>query len=678
MASTTLPQTAPTLASARVAERGGVLRTIPIRWRILSIAILNTLAVLVVAAVVWDGARTLSGAWDDLNAARNADRLLISINSDIGRVQSQIHRYFTQPNQAVLDEIDRRRGELLQRLYWMGATGTSRTMDLVELSDTTQRFFAGFDELKNARAGIVKTYEQEVLRPAREMAGLYGIIDSATANSSSFIWPALGRSREAFNSALVAANAFYLSQELKAAYDTRESIGVIERTVPFMLDLSENDLQKNALQALGRRAAAFMAGFNRLASGFTAQNELLKTAIDDNQAAMAAAIDRLSGMVRNAEEATQARFDQALRSVYERVALAGLAFMAVSILIGIGTARSISAPLDELKLAMQDIVDGDYQRRVHDLKARDEVGDMARAVDVFRKNAIAKKRAEDELRAAKDHAEATLMELRDAQQNLIETEKFAALGSLVAGVAHEVNNPVGISLTVASSLARRCEAFELEVASGAVRRSSLSEFVAGNKDAANQLVANLQRAGELVQSFKQVAVDRSHAERRSFDLAETTHQIVASLLPGAKKRHIGLEVDVPPGIVLDSYPGPYGQVLTNLFLNAATHAYDEGAAGTVSFSARRLAGHNVEIVFQDDGCGMAEEVLRRVFEPFFTTRRGDGGTGLGLHIVYNLVTHRLGGRIGVESALGRGTRFRIVLPLVAPRDDLAVPATRDA
>ena len=300
---------------------------------------------------------------------------------------------------------------------------------------------------------------------------------------------------------------------------------------------------------------------------------------------------------------------------------------------------------------------------------------MARGVAVFRENAIAKRKAEDELRASKDRAEKALEDLREAQQNLIAAEKLAALGGLVAGVAHEVNNPIGISLTVASSFARRCDEFAKEVGSGPLRRSRLDEFLEGGRDAANQLVTNLQRAGELVQSFKQVAVDRSHADRRPFDLRESTDQIVASLRPVLKKSQITLSVDVPPGISMDSYPGSYGQVLTNLFLNSVVHAFPDGRGGSVLVEARQVRD-DVDIFVSDDGVGMSDEIQRRAFDPFFTTRRGEGGTGLGLHIIFNLVTQQLGGRLAFESRPGWGTRFRITLPRVAPGESLPEEAAQ--
>jgi PAS domain S-box-containing protein len=282
-----------------------------------------------------------------------------------------------------------------------------------------------------------------------------------------------------------------------------------------------------------------------------------------------------------------------------------------------------------------------------------------------------RKRGELEMRKAKDAAEAALRNLRETQNSLIEAEKLAALGRLVAGVAHEVNNPVGISLTVASSLERKTALFTSEVARGNLKRSSLNDFLEASRDASSQLVANLNRAAELIQSFKQVAADRNYSDQRAFDLADLTEQVVMSLRPGLRKHNLTLNVECQPNLLMNSYPGPYGQVLTNLFLNSVAHAFPNGRSGTVDIKVRESGKDNVEILFSDNGIGMSLDVRRRAFDPFFTTRRDQGGTGLGLHIVYSIVTNRLGGRLDLDSEPGGGTQIQIILPRVAPIEQAA-------
>ena len=282
-----------------------------------------------------------------------------------------------------------------------------------------------------------------------------------------------------------------------------------------------------------------------------------------------------------------------------------------------------------------------------------------------------RKRDEQEMRKAKDAAEAALRNLRETQNSLIEAEKLAALGRLVAGVAHEINNPVGICLTVASSLERKTALFAAEVGRGNLRRSSLNDFLETSRDASSQLVSNLNRAAELITSFKQVAADRNYSDQRTFDLGDLTEQVVMSLRPGLRKHNLTLTVDCQPNLTMNSYPGPYGQVLTNLFLNSVAHAFPDGKAGSVNIQAREAGKDSVEIVFSDNGCGMSLDVRRRAFDPFFTTRRDQGGTGLGLHIVYSIVTNRLGGRLNLDSEPGRGTRIQIILPRVAPMEQAA-------
>jgi PAS domain S-box-containing protein len=307
---------------------------------------------------------------------------------------------------------------------------------------------------------------------------------------------------------------------------------------------------------------------------------------------------------------------------------------------------------------------------VNKMPILDAEGDVDRIVTVAL-DIGERKKSEQEMRKAKEAAETALRNLRETQASLIEAEKLAALGRMVAGVAHEVNNPVGISLTVASAFERKTERFGEEVARGELRRSSLNEFLDTSRDAAAQLVANLNRAAELIQSFKQVAADRNYSDQRSFDLADLTEQVVLSLRPGLRKHNLTLNVDCEPNIIMNSYPGPYGQVLTNLFLNAVSHAFPDGRPGVIEIKARESDRDNVEIIFADNGCGMSLDVRRRAFDPFFTTRRDQGGTGLGLHIVYNIVTNRLGGRLDLDSEPGGGTRIQIVLPRTAPLEQAA-------
>ncbi len=646
-------------------ETESVVRVLPIRWRLFSIAALNAAVAFILAAFIWNGANVLSRAWDDVRTVRESDKLLVLLESEASRLQNLIHRYINQPSQEVLTEILGLHGEVLSTLRNRGAIDPILSGSADELRTVTERFLQGFGEVRALQTTIAHTYENDVLKPAREMAGLYAIIEGAIGARDALLLPSLGKSREAFTASLVAANAFYLSLASDAADEARRNITTVEQTIPVMIDLAENSLQRAALTALAQRAAAFGDGLKTLAEQFAMRTNLLKTAIDDNQAAMISVINKLSAQMTLRELQAQGSFDHTLANIYQNVALVAVIFLTLIVVIGALIARSIILPLKEIMAAMHGVVSEKYDAPIQGTHARDEIGEMARAVAVFRENAIAKRKAEDELRAAKDRAEKALDDLREAQQSLIAAEKLAALGGLVAGVAHEVNNPIGISLTVASSFARRCEEFAKEVDAGPLRRSRLGEFLEGGRDAANQLVANLQRAGELVQSFKQVAVDRSHADRRPFDLRESTDQIVASLRPVLKKSQITLTVDVPAGIVMDSYPGSYGQVLTNLFLNSVVHAFPDGRAGTVIVEARQVRD-DVDIFVSDDGVGMSEEIQRRAFDPFFTTRRNEGGTGLGLHIIFNLVTQQLGGRLAFESRLGWGTRFRITLPRVAP------------
>ena len=657
----------PASLATRVRSRVvGLVRAVPIRWRILSIAALNSAVVVVLAAMIWNGAQVLGSAWDDVRQVRESDKVLALLESETSRLQNLIHRYINQPSPEFFAEILLLREAILGTLTTRASTDPMLSGSVEELERATERFLNGFGELRSVQAKITKTYEDQVLTPARDMAGLYSIIEGATGHRDALIWPALGKSHEAFTAMLVAANAYYFSLATASAEEARRNTETIEKTIPVMSDLADNDLQRMALQRLNARTAALREGLAKLSEELSSRTELLRNSIDASQAETIGAIDELSVKMRQREQKAQATFDRTLSDISRRVLSIAVIFLGIILSAGVIIGLSIRLPLHQLMSAMQAITSGDYGRKVQGTGARDEIGAMARAVEVFRENAIAKREAEDELRASKEKAEHALIELNTAQRNLIDAERLAALGGLVAGVAHEVNNPIGISLTVASSFARRTEMFEAELKSDTqLRRSHLEDFVRSSRDAAEQLVANLHRAGELIHSFKQVAVDRSHAERRQFVLGEATDQIIASLRPVLKKAAIELSIDVPESLVIDGYPGSYGQILTNLVLNAVNHAFADGRSGTISISAKSRGTDDVEIIFADNGAGMTPDVQRQAFDPFFTTRRNEGGTGLGLHIVYTLVTQQLGGRMMLDSRLGQGTTFRIIMPKTA-------------
>jgi signal transduction histidine kinase len=646
-----------------------LLRAVPIRWRILSIAALNSAVVLVLAGLIWNGAKVLGSAWEDVRQVRESDKILALLESETSRLQNLIHRYINQPSPELFAEILLLREAVLGTLTQRASTDPMLAGSVEQLERVTDRFLNGFGELRALQSTITKTYESEVLGPAKDMAALYSVIEGATGHRDAPIWSSLGKSREAFTGMLVAADSYYLSLASTSAEEARRNVDTIEKTVPTMLGLADNDLQRMALQRLGAKTTALRDGLARLTEQLSNRTELLRNTIDASQAEATGVIDDLSVKMRQREQKAQETFDRTLSDISRRVLSIAVIFLGIILSTGVLIALSIRLPLQQIMTAMRAIASGDYDRKVQGTTARDEVGAMARAVEVFRENAIAKRKTEDELRTAKEKAESALLELNAAQQNLIDAERLAALGGLVAGVAHEVNNPIGISLTVASSFARRSEMFESELRSGeGLRRSQLEDFVKASRDASQQLVANLHRAGELIQSFKQVAVDRSHAERRQFLLGEATDQIIASLRPVLKRAPITLTVEMPEGLMIDGYPGSYGQILTNLFLNAAAHAFGDGRSGTISIMAKPRGHDDVEIIFADNGAGMTPEVQRQAFDPFFTTRRNEGGTGLGLHIVYNLVTQQLGGRMMLESRLGQGTTFRIIMPRVAKGD----------
>ncbi len=257
-------------------------------------------------------------------------------------------------------------------------------------------------------------------------------------------------------------------------------------------------------------------------------------------------------------------------------------------------------------------------------------------------------------------------ELKQAMGKLVQAEKLAALGTLVAGVAHELNTPIGNGLTVASALDYKVQEFAESVATG-LKRSTLDQFVSETHLAADLLVRSMSRAAELVSSFKQVAVDQTTSHRRQFGLPGLIAEIVLCLQPLVDESGCELQTEIDAELVLDSYPGPLGQALTNLITNAVIHGFEACAPGTIAVRAHAVDAQRLQITLSDNGRGIELAVQKRIFDPFFTTRLGHGGSGLGLHVVHNIVTSVLGGQIEVHSGPGVGTTFLLNLPMVAPQ-----------
>jgi signal transduction histidine kinase len=271
-----------------------------------------------------------------------------------------------------------------------------------------------------------------------------------------------------------------------------------------------------------------------------------------------------------------------------------------------------------------------------------------------------------DLAASNAELSATVEQLRRAQVELVRSERLASLGSLVAGVAHELNTPLGSALLVATTLGDGIEELRRKLDSGELKRSTLDTFLEQQAEAQALIVRNARRAAELIGRFKQVAVDQTSEQRRRFDLAEVVDEIIGTLQPRLRKTPHQVVVDIAPGLTMDSYPGPLGQVVTNLVLNALLHGLGE-RPGEVRVVAGRHDDEHVALSVSDDGVGIPAEHLPRIFDPFFTTKLGEGGSGLGLHIVYSLVQRSLGGRIDVDSRPGHGARFTILMPFSAPK-----------
>lgn len=350
--------------------------------------------------------------------------------------------------------------------------------------------------------------------------------------------------------------------------------------------------------------------------------------------------------------------------MYMIVAISALLSIGITYLISRSLLKQLGGEPDYAAEIARKIAAGDLTSSIH-IDERDHssllyaMGGMRDSL-VERGNAL--QNANQELASTIDKLAETIETLNRAREDLVSNEKLAALGALVAGIAHELNTPIGNSMMAASTLSDITRKFAKDCATG-VTRSHLNAYLDNVSEAGEILLRNLNRAGDLVVSFKQVAVDRETSQGRRFLLSESVSEILLMLQPRIKKTPFTIQQQIPPDIEMASYPGPLGQVIINLINNALIHGFDQRKSGTIKISARRTDDEHVEISVEDDGNGIPQENLKRIYDPFFTTKLGAGGSGLGLHITYNIVTGLLRGRIKAVSEVGSGTTFTMALPL---------------
>ncbi|WP_194114369.1 ATP-binding protein [Chitinilyticum piscinae] len=300
-----------------------------------------------------------------------------------------------------------------------------------------------------------------------------------------------------------------------------------------------------------------------------------------------------------------------------------------------------------------------FQREIHQLNAR-----------LMESNEALEGRVKERTREL-EHANE---ELHHAMAKLVQSEKLASLGSLVAGIAHELNTPLGGALTIASTLMDEAQQFEDGMREGRMKRAEAERFVALCRDGTAIMQRNINRASDLVARFRQVAVDTTSEQRQSFDLREVLGDVLATYAGVLQQAGHTLECDLAGALLLDSYPGPIEQVISQLLGNSLLHGLAGRSGGVITVAARELDAERIELVYEDNGAGIPESLHRRVFDPFFTTRMGQGGSGLGLYLVYNLITGVLGGEVLLSSEVGHFTRFTMMLPRHAPQGGVTAPA----
>ncbi|SUS03384.1 putative Histidine kinase [uncultured Defluviicoccus sp.] len=419
-------------------------------------------------------------------------------------------------------------------------------------------------------------------------------------------------------------------------------------------------LERYASHPLTAEEAAALSRLSQQVDGLEARLIADKAAgrLSFNSQSLAAALLDIEKIVYAEALTAQTNLQTTLGEVSDRAG-------AIIVLVGSGALALIAGAIwllvfrvgrriNAITRTMRDLASGKLDAEIPAANDHDEIGEMSRALLVFR----------DGLRA---NAALTT--------ELAESSRLASLGAMVAGMAHELNTPLGNALAVSSTLEEQCKVFRKDLSSERILRSVLDRHAAHLEDAGTLIQRNLVRAAEQIGSFKQMAVDQTSGRRREFHLDDVLANVTQSMVPTFKRSPFELVLGEASGVVMESYPGALSQVVTNLIENGLKHGLSGQPSGKVEVIVRPLGPHFTEIVVADSGAGIPDEVKPSIFNAFFTTKAGKGGSGLGLHIVKSIVCGPLGGQISVQSEPGSGSRFILTLPNRAPAEDAAAQTT---
>ncbi|WP_165794975.1 sensor histidine kinase [Solimicrobium silvestre] len=365
---------------------------------------------------------------------------------------------------------------------------------------------------------------------------------------------------------------------------------------------------------------------------------------------------------------TRHRIDELLRSnalhsIFEILVIDALLIFTLRFSL-----RLVFTPLGQLRDALMELAEhgGEDVEELPETQ-KNEIGEVIQCFNQTQrkfKHVIEHLRqAEEATRAEAVKADLAYVALKAAQETMLQTEKLASLGGMVAGVAHEINTPVGITLTSASVLKEATDHLNKAMADGAMKKSEIVAYTTTAGECARLIMKNAERASHLINSFKQVASDQTSEQRREYELSAYIDEVMSSLRPTLRLNQVQVNVNCPTPIAIDGFPGAMAQVLTNLTMNAITHAFTERGQGVINITANQV-GETVNLTFADNGVGIPQANIGKIFDLFFTTQRATGGTGLGLNIVHNILYKQFGGSISVSSEAGKGSCFFMHFPRV--------------